>query len=83
MPDDGARNPPIMWMSVDFPAPFGPSSPVTPGPTFIETSLTATTLPYQRETFSSTSSHDAPRGDDPPHPPVASLHARPAFRNLR
>lgn len=51
-PDDGARNPPIMWISVDLPAPFGPSSPVTPGPTFIDTPLTATTFPYQRDTFS-------------------------------
>ncbi len=41
-----------MLMSVDFPAPFGPSSPVTPGPTVMETSLTATTLPNQREVWS-------------------------------
>ena len=35
-----------------FPAPFGPSNPVMPGPRANETSLTATTLPYQRETWS-------------------------------
>ena len=36
-------------MIVVLPAPFGPSSPVTPGRTVIEMPLTATTLPYQRE----------------------------------
>ncbi len=41
-----------MWISVDLPAPLGPSSPVTPGPSRIVTSLTATTLPNQRETWS-------------------------------
>ncbi len=39
-----------MCSSVDLPAPFGPSSPVTPGPIVIVMSLTATTLPYQRDT---------------------------------
>ena len=39
-----------MWISVDLPAPLGPSRPVTPGPIVMVTSLTATTLPYQRET---------------------------------
>ena len=38
--------------SVDFPAPFGPRRPVTPGPSPNEMSLTATTLPYQRATCS-------------------------------
>src|SRR5665647_325749 len=52
VPADGARNPPIIAIRVDFPAPFGPSSPVTPGPIVIVTSLAATTLPYQRETWS-------------------------------
>src|SRR6516164_8950556 len=52
-PRDGGRKPAIMCMIVDFPAPFGPSSPVTPGPIDIVTSLTATTLPYQRETLRS------------------------------
>ena len=33
-----------------MPAPFGPSSPVTPAPRVMVTSLTATTLPYQRDT---------------------------------
>ncbi len=40
-----------MLRRVDFPAPFGPSSPVTPGPSENEMSLTATTLPYQRATW--------------------------------
>ena len=40
-----------MFSRVVFPAPLGPSSPVTPGPIVIVMSLTATTLPYQRETF--------------------------------
>ena len=53
MPVDGARKPDISAISVDLPAPFGPSSPVTPGPMVIETSLTATTLRYHRETWSS------------------------------
>ncbi len=39
-----------MCRIVDLPAPFGPSSPVTPGPRTNEMSFTATTLPYQRET---------------------------------
>ena len=33
-----------------MPAPFGPSSPVTPAPSSNEIPLTATTFPYQRET---------------------------------
>ena len=53
MPADGARKPAIMLISVDLPAPLGPSRPVTPGPSLIVTSLTATTLPNQRETWSS------------------------------
>ena len=52
-PADGARKPAIMWSRVVLPAPFGPSSPVMPGPTSKLTSLTATTLPYQRETAAS------------------------------
>src|SRR6516165_12679822 len=52
-PRDGARNPEIRCSSVDLPAPFGPSSPVTPGPIVIVMSLTATTLPYHRETLRS------------------------------
>ena len=51
-PADGARSPAMRWSSVDLPAPFGPSRPVTPGPRPNEMSLTATTLPYQRETWS-------------------------------
>ena len=46
----GARKPDIMWRSVVLPAPFGPSRPVMPAATSKVTSLTATTLPYQRET---------------------------------
>ena len=53
MPADGARKPDISAISVDLPAPLGPSRPVTPGPMVIETSLTATTLRYHRETWSS------------------------------
>ena len=42
----------------------GPSSPVTPGPSANEMSLTATTLPYQRETWSTASAGTATgRGD--------------------
>ncbi len=59
VPADGARNPAIMWISVDLPAPLGPSRPVMPGPIVMVTSLTATTLPYQRETVST----DEDRGD--------------------
>src|SRR5580698_6705244 len=50
-PRDGGRKPAIICMIVDLPAPFGPSRPVTPGPTDIVMSLTATTLPYQRDTL--------------------------------
>src|SRR5579864_1813302 len=52
-PRDGGRKPEIMCMMVDLPAPFGPRRPVTPGPMDIVTSLTATTLPYQRDTLRS------------------------------
>ena len=41
-----------MCSSVVLPAPLGPSRPVTPGPTVKLMSLTATTLPYQREACS-------------------------------
>ena len=47
------HDPAIMCIMVDFPAPFGPSRPVTPGPIVIVMSLTATTLPYHRETLRS------------------------------
>ena len=53
MPVDGARKPDIIAIRVDLPAPLGPSRPVTPGPMVIVTSLTATTLRYHRETWSS------------------------------
>src|SRR3954465_11388900 len=61
-PLEGDRKPPIMWMSVDLPAPFGPSSPVTPGPTVIVTPLTATTLPYHRDTSRSSRTLTVPPG---------------------
>src|SRR5579884_61877 len=48
VPRDGSRKPEIMWSRVDFPAPLGPSRPVTPGPRVMVMSLTATTFPYQR-----------------------------------
>jgi hypothetical protein len=47
---------------LDFPAPFGPSKPVIPGPKVNETSLTATRAPYRRvkcETVSSAPAADA------------------------
>src|SRR5215475_1693016 len=50
VPCDGGRKPAIMCSTVVLPAPFGPSRPVTPGPSAIVTSLTATTLPYHRDT---------------------------------
>src|SRR5690349_20107335 len=50
VPREGARNPDIMCSRVVLPAPFGPSRPVTPGPSVMVTSLTATTMPYHRET---------------------------------
>ena len=53
-----------MCSRVDLPAPFGPSRPVTPGPMVIVMSLTATTLPYQRDTL----------------PSSMALMDRPAFR---
>ena len=52
-PRDGGRKPAIMCMIVDLPAPFGPSRPVTPGSMDMVMSLTATTLPYQRDTLRS------------------------------
>ncbi len=50
VPSDGLSSPASMCRIVDLPAPFGPSNPVTPAPRMNEMSLTATTLPYQRET---------------------------------
>ena len=49
-PTEGFRKPAIMFSSVVFPAPFGPSNPVTPGSSAKEMPFTATTFPYQRET---------------------------------
>ena len=68
VPLDGARKPEIMCRIVDLPAPFGPSRPVTPGPTDIVMSLTATTLPYQRLTLdrSMTLMTGAPSGSGRP-----------------
>src|SRR3954464_7022837 len=51
VPFEGDRKPAIMCSTVVLPAPFGPSRPVTPGCRAMLMSLTATTLPYQRETF--------------------------------
>src|SRR3954470_699177 len=51
-PTDGLSNAATRCSSVDLPAPFGPRRPVMPGPMATETSFTATTLPYQRETWS-------------------------------
>src|SRR6478735_5906842 len=53
-PLEGDSNPEIIFRSVDFPAPFGPSRAVTPGPTPNVTSDTATTSPYHFETWSTT-----------------------------
>src|SRR3954466_2359799 len=53
-PDDGRRSPASRWSRVDLPAPFGPSRPVIPAPMLNVMSLTATTLPYQRDTRSRT-----------------------------
>src|ERR1700680_1407282 len=50
-PRDGARNPAIRCSRVDFPAPLGPSRPVTPWLMVIVMSLIATTFPYHRETL--------------------------------
>src|SRR5262245_2075780 len=53
VPADGRSSPEIRCSRVDLPAPLGPRRPVTPAPSWIEMSLTATTLPYQRDTWSS------------------------------
>src|SRR5689334_3699110 len=50
LPCDGGRKPATMCSTVVLPAPLGPSRPVTPGASVMVTPLTATTLPYQRET---------------------------------
>src|SRR3954453_16584818 len=44
VPSDGRARPASSRSTVDLPAPFGPSSAVTPGPTVNDTSETATTL---------------------------------------
>ena len=49
---------------VDLPAPFGPSSAVTPGPTSKLTSDTATRLPNHFETSRTSSSGDPSAGPD-------------------
>ena len=51
-PWDGAVRPAIVRSSVVLPAPFGPSSAVTPGSTASDTSLTATTPPNHFDTAS-------------------------------
>src|SRR5258706_12396335 len=40
-----------MCSTVVLPAPFGPSNPVTPAPSAMLMSLTATTLPYHLDTW--------------------------------
>src|SRR5918994_3755507 len=62
LPADGASRPASRWRSVDLPAPLGPSRPVTPGPSANEMSLTATTLPYQREAWSTAIAGGDPGG---------------------
>src|SRR6478609_4301308 len=52
VPLEGDSNPVIIFRSVDFPAPFGPSRAVMPGPMPNVTSDTATTSPYHFETWS-------------------------------
>src|SRR6185437_9795072 len=82
-PRDGARNPEIRCSRVDLPAPFGPSSPVTPGPMLIVMSLTATTLPYQRVTPLSSIELLSPAGgggDRGVVPPGLHSHATPTRR---
>ena len=54
VPFDGLASPQSMRNIVDFPAPFGPSRAVTPGPTSKLTSETATSAPNHLETFSAT-----------------------------
>src|SRR3954452_18396264 len=49
-----------MCRTVVLPAPFGPSRPVTPGFSVMVMSLTATTLPYQRETLTRSTVVTAP-----------------------
>jgi hypothetical protein len=51
VPVEARASPVIMRSSVVLPAPFGPSRPVMPGAMSNVTSLTATTLPNQRDTL--------------------------------
>ena len=44
-PIDGLANPSNTFIVVDFPAPFGPNIPVTPGPMFRDTFEIPCTLP--------------------------------------
>ena len=62
LPDDGARKPAIMCRMVDLPAPFGPSRPVMPPSSRKLTSLTATTLPYQRDALATSTAGAASDG---------------------
>src|SRR5215207_10050387 len=61
-PADGASNPASMFRMVDFPAPLGPSRPVTPRPMPKETSETATTSPYHLATLRSVMMASSPGG---------------------
>ena len=54
VPADGRASPQSIRSIVDFPAPFGPSSAVTPGPISKLTSDTATSAPNHFETPSAT-----------------------------
>ena len=71
----GARKPAIMCSSVVLPAPFGPEQPGDPRPDVERHSLTATTLPYQRETRRQ--AEDRRHAGDPP---VAEPQGRQARR---
>src|SRR5262245_14989219 len=65
-PLDGRARPQSMRNIVDLPAPFGPSSAVTPGPTSKLTSETATSAPNHLETPSATTRARSPEGLQPP-----------------
>src|SRR5690606_8152899 len=66
-----------MCRRVLLPAPLGPSSPVTPGPRVMLTLLTATTLPYQRDTPDSSTTLAAPLIAAPSGTSPAAARPRP------
>src|SRR5690606_41342725 len=76
-PGVGGRKPESTCSRVLLRAPWGPRSPVPPGPRVMLTSLTAPTLPYQRDTPDSSTTLAPPLIAAPSGTSSAATRRRP------